>query len=158
MDCSLPASSIHGIIQARVPEWVAISFSRGSCRSRDRTWVSHIVGRRFTVWATREVLVLLLERTESFQFLSYWFSMVSESSNRIANILSLLNIFTTYKSYICRYYRIAPNKWKKRNWIMRLGRAGYRKGIERKGMKYHYSDNLIIFIILNVMGDELDFI
>lgn len=32
------------------------------------------------------------------------------------------------------------------------------KGIERKGMKYHYSDNLIIFIIFNVMGDELDFI
>lgn len=41
---------------------------------------------------------------------------------------------------------------------MRLGRAGYRKDIERKGMKYHYSDNLIICIILNVIGDELDFI
>ena len=56
MDCSLPHSSIHGIFQARVLEWVAISFSRGSFRPRDQTQVSCIVGRRFTVWATREVL------------------------------------------------------------------------------------------------------
>ena len=40
MDCSLPGSSLHGIFQARVLEWVAISFSRGSSPSRDRTWVS----------------------------------------------------------------------------------------------------------------------
>ena len=37
MDCSLPGSSIHGIFQARVQEWVAISFFRGSSRPRDRT-------------------------------------------------------------------------------------------------------------------------
>ena len=55
MDWSLPASSIHGIFQARVLEWVAISFSRRSSRPRDWTWVSHIVGRRFTIWANREV-------------------------------------------------------------------------------------------------------
>ena len=55
MDCSLPHSSVHGIFQARVLEWVAISFSRGSSQPRDQTRVSHIVGRCFTVWATREV-------------------------------------------------------------------------------------------------------
>ena len=55
MDCSPPGSSIHGIFQARVLEWVAISFSRGSSQPRDQTWVSHIVGRHFTIWATREV-------------------------------------------------------------------------------------------------------
>ena len=54
VDYSLPGSSIHVIFQARVLEWVAISFSRGSSLPRDRTWVSHIAGRRFTVWATRE--------------------------------------------------------------------------------------------------------
>ena len=48
MDCSLPGSSVHGIFQARVLEWVAISFSRGSSQLRDRTQVSHIAGRRFT--------------------------------------------------------------------------------------------------------------
>ena len=55
MDCSLPGSSVWGIFQARVLEWVAISFSRGSSQPRDWTWVSHIAGRCFTVWATREV-------------------------------------------------------------------------------------------------------
>ena len=54
MDCSLPGSS-HGIFQARVLEWAAISFSRGSSPLRDWTQVSHIVGRHFTIWATREV-------------------------------------------------------------------------------------------------------
>ena len=53
MDCSLPGTSVHGIFQARILGWVAISFSRGSSRPRDQTWVSRIVGRRFTVWATR---------------------------------------------------------------------------------------------------------
>ena len=37
-DCSLPGSSVHGTLQARILEWVAISFSRGSSRPRDRTW------------------------------------------------------------------------------------------------------------------------
>ena len=49
MDCSLSGSSVHGIFQARVLEWIAISFSRGPSRPRNRTWVSCIAGRRFTV-------------------------------------------------------------------------------------------------------------
>ena len=59
MDCSLPGSSVRGILQARVLEWVAISFSRGSSQFRDRTWVSHIANRCFTIWATREALTSL---------------------------------------------------------------------------------------------------
>ena len=49
MDCSLQVPVVHWIFQARVLEWVAISFSRGSSQPRDRTWVSHIAGRRFTI-------------------------------------------------------------------------------------------------------------
>ena len=49
MDCSLPYSSLHGILHERVLEWVSISFSRGSSRPRDRTWVSRIPGRRFNL-------------------------------------------------------------------------------------------------------------
>ena len=60
MDCSLPASSIHGILQARTLEWVAIFFSRGSSRPRDQTQVSHIAGRHFSLWATREALCTTL--------------------------------------------------------------------------------------------------
>ena len=54
MDCRPPASSIHGISQARVLEWVAFSFSRGSSQPRDQTQVSCNAGIHFTVWATRE--------------------------------------------------------------------------------------------------------
>ena len=52
MGCNIPGSSVHGILQARILEWVAISFSRGSSRPRDRTQVSCIIGRCFTIWAT----------------------------------------------------------------------------------------------------------
>jgi len=45
---------VHGILQARILEWVAFPFSRGSSQPRDQTQVSHIVGRFFTSWATRE--------------------------------------------------------------------------------------------------------
>ena len=54
VDCSLPGSSVHGILQARVLEWVAISFCRKPSRPRDWTRVSCIAGRWFTLWATRE--------------------------------------------------------------------------------------------------------
>ena len=47
VDCSLPGSSIHGILQARIVEWVAISFSRGFSQPRDRTRVPRIAGRSF---------------------------------------------------------------------------------------------------------------
>ena len=53
VDGSPPGSSIHGILQTRILEWVAISFSRGSSQPRDRTRVSHIGGRRFNLWERR---------------------------------------------------------------------------------------------------------
>jgi len=48
MDCSLLGSSVHGILQARILEWVAISFSRGTSQPRDQTWLFCITGRFFT--------------------------------------------------------------------------------------------------------------
>ena len=74
MDCSPPCSSVHRISQARVLGWVAISFSRGSSQPRDRTRVSRIAGRGFTVWVTRLLLKLklqyfghLMRRTDSLE-------------------------------------------------------------------------------------------
>ena len=46
--------TVHRILQARILEWVALPFSRGSSQPRDQTQVSHIAGRFFTNWATRE--------------------------------------------------------------------------------------------------------
>ena len=49
MYCSPPGSSVHGILKARILEWIAISFSRGSSQPRDQTQVSCIAGRFFTI-------------------------------------------------------------------------------------------------------------
>ena len=54
VDCNLLGFSVHGILQARILEWIAISFSRGSSWPRDQTRVSRIGGRRFSLCTTRE--------------------------------------------------------------------------------------------------------
>ena len=87
VDYSLPGSSIHGIFQARVLEWVAISFSRGSSWPRDWTQVSRIAGRRFTVWATREVPQ------------KFW-SRISEQINISSLKVSCLTIYNFLKPKI----------------------------------------------------------
>ena len=58
VDYSPPGSSVHGILWARILEWGAILFSRGYSQPRDQTHVSCILGRSFTVWASREALLL----------------------------------------------------------------------------------------------------
>ena len=54
LDYSPPRSSVHGIFQARILEWVALPFSRGSSQPRDWTWVFCISGELFTHWTIRE--------------------------------------------------------------------------------------------------------
>ena len=79
MDCSLPGSSVHGILQARILEWVAISFSRGSSRPRNQTWVSCIGVRFFTDWTTREVpwgAILFIQVKILLRFQSIFMSIV----------------------------------------------------------------------------------
>ena len=70
MACSPPGSSVHGILQARILEWVAMPSSRGSSQPRDRNQVSHIAGGFFTIWATREAplsyYVSLIQGSQSF--------------------------------------------------------------------------------------------
>ena len=52
VDCSPPGSSVHGILRARILEWIAIPFSGRSSRPRDQTQVSYVAGRFFTFWVT----------------------------------------------------------------------------------------------------------
>ena len=54
MNCRVTGFSVHGILQARIMEWIAIPFFRGSSQPRDRTLVSCITGRFFTIWATKQ--------------------------------------------------------------------------------------------------------
>ena len=67
MACSPPGSSVHGILQARMLEWVVILFSRVSFQPRDGTQVSHIAGKFFTVWATREAP----QKGKSYKFFGF---------------------------------------------------------------------------------------
>ena len=69
---SPPGSSVHGILQARILEWVAISFSRGSSQPRDQTWVSHMAGRLFTqtdsrVWTWKKMPFNKAEKKTTLQ-------------------------------------------------------------------------------------------
>ena len=75
MRCSPPGSSVHGTLQARILEWVATPFSRGSSWPGDRTQISCTAGRLFTIWATREApkcwgrtLSLLSPSSEIYQW------------------------------------------------------------------------------------------
>ena len=103
MDCSLPGSSVHGIFQARVLEWIAISFSRGSARPRDRTQVSCMVDRRFTIWATREVLAfhshIYFKELEKICLFCILFIYCSVSLSEVPNFL-LIPFFCLYNFFL----------------------------------------------------------
>ena len=71
MDYILSGSSVHGILQARILEWVVIPFSRGSSRPRDQTQVS-TAGRFFTGWASREVQQLDIAKFPSIEIVQIW--------------------------------------------------------------------------------------
>ena len=63
-------ATVHGILQARILEWVAFPFSRGSLQPRDRTQVSRIAGSFLTSWATREALPLWTKHNNWLNLLS----------------------------------------------------------------------------------------
>ena len=121
MDCSLPGSSVHGIFQARILEWVAISFSRGSSQSSDWTWVSCIVGRHFTIWTTREVPIknnqhLLRARIEPVE---HQISLVASGSELPKNCIGVwsLDLLKYHRSWFdvltdCLYYNYS-SEWER---------------------------------------------
>ena len=92
MDCSLLGFSVHELLQARILEGVVIPFSksRGSSWPMGQTWVSWIVGRFFTIWATREVPMPVYY----LQGL-YWPKMFSVGFNNLSDHFCNGNIFLT---------------------------------------------------------------
>ena len=81
LDCSLPGSSVHGIFQARILEWVAISFSRGYSQPRDQTCISCLLCTAdgfFNCWAIRETCEISWETsTILYIYLFLFFCMHS---------------------------------------------------------------------------------
>ena len=88
IDCSPWGSSVHRTLRARIPEWVANPFSSGSSQPRDQTQVSCIAGRFFTVWATREALIITVKRPNNL------------AANRLCDILWSCTIEVAHVSYL----------------------------------------------------------
>ena len=74
IDCSPLSSSVHRILQARILEWVAIPFSRGSSQLRNQTQVFCIAGRFLTVWATREAPISITFRSVRVDLIFLWWN------------------------------------------------------------------------------------
>ena len=91
-DCSLPASSVHGILHARILEWVAMLSSKGSSQPRDQTPVSHIAGGFFTSWATKEAQEIL-------EWVTYPFSRGTSQSRNPTRVSCIAGIFFIYLSH-----------------------------------------------------------
>ena len=84
--CNPMDYTVHGILQARILEWIAFPFSRGSSQPRDRTQVSHIAGGFFTSWATREARLS-------------WQSLIYVTNFRELLVLSLF--FLNFINFYC---------------------------------------------------------
>ena len=85
MGCSLPFSSVHEVLQARILEWVAIPFFRVSSPPRGQTQVSCIAGRFFTIWATKEAPLIVLSRI-NLQFQGYSISFLETYSQNCGSL------------------------------------------------------------------------
>ena len=101
MYCSQPGSSVHGILQARILEWVATSFSRGPFQPRCQTWVSYvscIAGGFFTIWVTRGVVLSTrcLSKLANFGVTLLLVSFVSWISYELAYSYSQVAFFLLF--------------------------------------------------------------
>ena len=104
---------VHGILQARILEWVSFPFSRGSSQPRDQTQVSHIAGRFFTIWATREahiplVSLIFLKKSLVFNFCCFPPFLCIDRWERLS-YLSLLFFGTLHSDgyifpFLLKYY------------------------------------------------------
>ena len=101
MHCTPLGSSVHGILQARILEWVAMPFSRGSSSPRDQTWVSCMAGSFFTDWATREAPIVAQIKTLTWN--GKWFQLFYYFYLNIRNLWWTKNM---HKEVFYRKWRI----------------------------------------------------
>ena len=124
MDCSLPGSSICGILQARILEWVATSFSRRSSQPRDWTWVSHIAGRCFTIWASREAQWSRYSAYTLYVFLWLSFLLFTAKSNFFSysiNNPKLLDFTSAFPHSPAPHWKVQRSwRWSSGDWNRQL--------------------------------------
>ena len=128
VDCSLPSSSVHGILQARTLEWVAISFCRGSSLLRGWTRVSHIGGSRFNLWVTREAQDLIKYSYKMIGRL-YKFFIANFREAVVLFVLSSFSINNLYFAFFCRNFcylmkrhnaTLSCHRMVKQSWMCKL--------------------------------------
>ena len=111
----MPGSSVHRLLQARMLEWVAIPFSRGSSQPRNWTQVSYIAGRFFTTWATREAQFLYsvqsLNRVQLFA--TPWIaarqaSLSITNSRSSLRLTSIESVMPSSHLFLCRPLLLLP--------------------------------------------------
>ena len=107
MDCSLPGSSVHGILRARILEWVAISFSRGASCPRDQTCISCINRWILYHWATRKAQIPLLR---AIQFLRTYIALSDEKKKR-----------TESNQVFSSYFKLVRLPAMRETWVQSLG-------------------------------------
>ena len=115
MDCSPPGSSDHEIFQARILEWISISFSRGSSWPRDRTQVYRIAGRYFTVWATWEA------HPVPQKILVFIELCASKQRNKLNNLSKVIQLARHYHEdsdifWLCFSTETMFSKWSSEGW------------------------------------------
>ena len=118
MDCSLPGSSVHGILQARILEWVAISFSRRSSQPRDWTCVSCIAGGFFTACAIGKVHLINFSSVQFLRcvwlFATPW-TAAYQASLSITNfqswlkLMSMESVMPSNHLILCRPLLLPPS-------------------------------------------------
>ena len=117
MNCSLPGSSVHGMSQARILEWVAISFSRRSSQTRDRTYDSRIAGRFFTTELQEEHKTIDISLHFCFSYLMLTHTLIyatiaqRETASTITHYVKHMYLFPYY------FYNKVPKLQSKYPWI-----------------------------------------
>ena len=126
MDCSPPNSSVHGIFQARILGWVVIPFFRGSSLPRDWIWGSCTADRFFTIWATREALLVVaksitqwlkqhayIAHVHGFEFYRLLNSLVcsEKSTSFLSSAWSLDRFYISLSSMISTYLSLLTHFW-----------------------------------------------
>ena len=124
MDCSLPGSSVHGILQARILEWVAFPISRGSSRPKDRTQVFCVTGRFFTMRATKEADVIPNNKKSHWEkdpmslFAESWKGGTCTGKEKL-NIAFLINQRGRLKSVSVSHVKGGKGRWRMVAWLCR---------------------------------------
>ena len=117
---SPPSSSVHGIFQARILEWVAIPFSRRSSWPRNRIPVSHTAGRFFTIWATQKAPQYTIEVLKLYVYVYLFLQALSMKTaflpliflvSFVKNQLAVALGFISVLSILFLYVKFCSNAW-----------------------------------------------